>query len=68
MKKGLIASLAALIIIVCLLFAALSDLKANPEMPKLQWSKSYTGDGAVPIIQSPDGGFAIVGHLQSFSN
>jgi hypothetical protein len=61
MKKGLIAALAALIIIVCFIFSTFSDVKANSEMPELQWSKSYTGDGAGSIIQSPDGGFAIVG-------
>ena len=60
-KNGLIVALAAIIIIVCLLLATLSDVKANSEMPVLQWSKSYTGDGAGSIIQCPDGGFAIVG-------
>jgi hypothetical protein len=43
MKKGLRAALAALLIMVCLLFATPSDLKAASEMPELQWSKSARG-------------------------
>ena len=50
-----------LISLMALTAATSQPALADSQAPQLQWSKSYAGDGAGSIIQSPDGGFAIVG-------
>ena len=52
----------AVMLIVLVLIASVPSLLAVSEAPSVEWSKTYSGLQANSVIQTADGGYAIVGY------
>ncbi|MCJ7560136.1 hypothetical protein MUO79_05910, partial [Candidatus Bathyarchaeota archaeon] len=52
----------AVMLIVLVLIASIPSLLAVSEAPSVEWSKTYSGLQANSVIQTADGGYAIVGY------
>lgn len=55
------------LLITGLILSGFSSVIAAPEAAALQWSNTYGPFGASAIIQTQDGGFALVGNTATFS-
>jgi len=49
-----------------MLTAAVPSLSAASEAPSVEWSKTFSGLSSNSVIQTADGGYAIVGHSETY--
>lgn len=65
-RRGLkLKSIIVLILVTLVIVASVPSLQAFPEAPTVEWNKTYSGMQANSVIQTADGGYAIVGYTGS---
>ena len=65
-RRGLkTKSVIVLILVTLVIVASVPSLQAFPEAPEVEWNKTYSDMHSNSVIQTADGGYAIVGYTGS---
>jgi len=65
-SRRLRLQVAVLMLIALTLTAAIPSLNAASEAPSVEWSKTFVGLVSDSVIQTADGGYAILGHGEAY--